>query len=398
MRSLLLGIGVALSVLALGKGPDVTAESAIVMDADSGKVLFQKNADVPRFPASTTKVMTGLLLLERCLPDEEITAPSDVESVTGSKMHLKPGERVPAGDMLYALMLRSANDGCYAVAMHISGSVPEFAKLMNQRAQEIGCTHTHFHNPNGLNDPSHLTTAHDLALIAREAMKYEEFQTAVKTTKKAITRSINQNDTVMVNKDKLLLSDPSAEGIKTGWTIPAGHCFVGASTRNGYRIITVVLKSKDWKSDTSGLWDWAFANHDRELVKQANIPVEETEVQNGAVDRVSVASPRDIYLTVNKGERAQYEMTFRPLDKVEAPIEPGQRVGTFFVKDSEGAKMYVPAVATQQVPRRSLMAAMTRGWTPWIGLTLVGGTLYVRGKSRRTRPYARRTAQRSAQI
>src|SRR5436190_1695985 len=120
MRKLLIILSTALGALALGKGPDVTAASAIVIDADSGKVLFSKNADIPRYPASTTKVMTGLLLAENTLPEDTIVAPSDVDAITGSKMHLKPGEKVSAGDMLYALMLRSANDGCYAVALHIS--------------------------------------------------------------------------------------------------------------------------------------------------------------------------------------------------------------------------------------------------------------------------------------
>ena len=390
MRSLLITISIALGALALGKGPDVTAASAIVMDADSGKVLFQKNANVPRFPASTTKVMTSLLLVEKVLPEEQIVAPSDVESITGSKMHLKPGEKVPAKDMLYALMLRSANDGCYAVALHIAGSVPAFAKLMNQRAQEIGCTHTNFHNPNGLNDPQHLTTAHDLALIAREAMKYPEFQDAVKTTSYSIRRSMDQKDTLMVNKDKLLIFDPSSEGIKTGWTIPAGHCFVGASTRNGYRVISVVLKSKDWKADTEALWDWAFDNHDRELITTANEPLQDLKVDGGAEDKVSVASPRDLYLTVPKGVQPEYQMTIKPEPVIEAPIAIGQRIGTILITDSQGAKMFVPAVATKEIPRRGIAQAATQDWKPWLGLTLVGGTLYVRGRSRRSRPYVTR--------
>lgn len=395
---MLLVLSTALGALALGKGPDVTAASAIVIDADSGKVLYQKNADVPRFPASTTKIMTGLLLLEKVLPETEIVAPSDVDKVTGSKMHLKPGERVPARDMLYALMLRSANDGCYAVAQHIAGSVPAFAKLMNQRAQEIGCTHTNFNNPNGLNDPKHLTTAHDLALMAREAMKYPEFAEAVKTKKYTVTRSINQKDTVMVNKDKLLMSDPTAEGIKTGYTIPAGHCFVGSSTRNGYRVISVVLKSEDWKAETTALWNWAFDNHEREMLKPANEPIDEIVVGAGAEEKVPVAPDRDIYLTVPKGEQANYQIKVTPMAVVEAPIQAGQRVGTIMVTDDQGAKMYVPAIAVKEIPRRSMMAAATSGWTPWLGLTLVGGTLYVRGRSRRTRRRTRRVyAPRPAQ-
>jgi D-alanyl-D-alanine carboxypeptidase (penicillin-binding protein 5/6) len=374
----------------------VTAASAIVMDADSGKVLFQKNADVPRFPASTTKIMTGLLLVENVLPDTQIVAPSDVDVITGSKMHLKPGEKVPAKDMLYALMLRSANDGCYAVALHVSGSIPAFSKLMNQRAQQIGCTHTNFNNPNGLNDPRHLTTAHDLALIAREAMKYPEFQDAVKTTRYAIRRSINQKDLLMVNKDKLLLSDPTAEGIKTGWTIPAGKCFVGSATRDGYRLITVVLKSEDWKKDTTTLWNWGFANHERELVKSASEPLQTVDVKDGEEDKVEVMPSRDIYLTVPRGETVPFEVTVKAED-VEAPVALGQRVATIIVTDSQGGKMYVPALAAKDIPRRSLMAAATSGVYPWLGLTLVGGTLYVRGKSRRTRTYgSRRSKKRTA--
>lgn len=393
-------IGTALSALVLGKGPDVSAASAIVIDADSGKVLYQKNADTPRFPASTTKVMTGLLLVEKVQPDEEIVAPSDVEKVTGSKMHLKPGERVPARDMLYALMLRSANDGCYAVAQHVAGSVPAFAKLMNQRAQEIGCTHTNFHNPNGLNDPLHVTTAHDLALIAREAMKYPEFQQAVKTQKYVVQRSINQSDTLMVNKDKLLMMDPTSEGIKTGWTNPAGHCFVGASTRNGYRVISVVLKSDDWKGDTQTLWNWAFQSHDREMIRSAADPLEEVPVIGGAEDKVPVVAARDIFLTVPKGKQVNYQIKVNPAENLEAPIMPGDRVGTVLVTDEQGAKMYIPALALKEVPRKSLMASAATGWKPWFGLTLVGGTLYARGKNKRIRKkkrlYAARLAEKRA--
>ncbi len=393
MRKLLIIFGTALGALALGKGPDVSAASAIVMDADSGKVLFQKNADFPRFPASTTKVMTGLLLLENTKREDMIVGPSDVESVSGSKMHLKPGEKVAAKDMIYALMLRSANDGCYAVALHVAGSVPAFAKMMNQRAQEIGCTHTNFHNPNGLDDPLHMTTAHDLALIAREAMKNPAFEEAVHTTSHTVTRSIDQTDTLMVNHDKLLLSDPTAEGIKTGWTIPAGHCFVGSSTRNGYRVITVVLKSADWKGDTESLWNWAFDNHDRELIRKSTDTIQQVTVDGGSVDTVAATPARDIYLTEPKGTQPGFRITFKPMPQVEAPIEAGQRVGTILVTDDQGARIYVPAIATQEVPRKSIAAAATTGWKPWFGLTLLGGTLYMRGKSKRTKLYAARLAK-----
>ncbi len=227
--------------------PPVTADSAIILDAQSGKVLWGKDMETARFPASTTKIMTALLLIEHCRPDEVITAPPGVDKVEGASLHLVPGEQVTAGEMLYALLLRSANDACVAVADHISGSVPAFCQLMNQRAVQIGCTNTHFDNPNGLNDDKHTISAHDLALVARTAMQYQEFRAVVGIRKHVILRSINQQDRTLVSKNKYLSMDPTADGIKTGWTREAGQCYVGSATRNGYRIITVMLHGTDWK-------------------------------------------------------------------------------------------------------------------------------------------------------
>jgi D-alanyl-D-alanine carboxypeptidase (penicillin-binding protein 5/6) len=232
-----------LALPSLAVAQSVSAESAVAMDASSGKILWSRNADEELYPASTTKIMTALLLMERCKPDEVITAPADVEQIREASMHLRPGERVRAKDMLFALMLRSANDGCYAVACHISGTVGRFSDLMNLRARQLGCTHTHFDNPNGLNDRLHYTTAHDLALIAREAMRHLEFRNIVRTEKAKINRGTNWKDLWMVNHNKILLHDPTCDGIKTGWTVPAGHCFVGSAYRNGWRVITVVMRS-----------------------------------------------------------------------------------------------------------------------------------------------------------
>ena len=226
---------------AMAAAQAVTAESAVVMDNATGKVLWARNADEELYPASTTKIMTAMLLLEHCTPDEIIQAPMDVEKVKESSMHLKPGENVRAKDMLYAMMLRSANDACYAVAMHISGSVDKFADLMNARAKEIGCTHTHFDNPNGLNDKLHYTTAHDLALIGRQAMSYEPFRDIVRTEKTKINRGTNWRDLWMVNHNKILKRDPTCDGIKTGWTPAAGPCLLFESTLGGVSLIGVEL-------------------------------------------------------------------------------------------------------------------------------------------------------------
>lgn len=387
---------IAASTVACGAvaGPGLTAVSAILIDADTGKVLFAKNADVQRFPASTTKIMTALLLLENVAPDEQIVAPSDVESVKGSSLHLKPYETISGNDMLYALMLRSANDASYATAMHISGSVPAFAKLMNERAKEIGCTKTNFNNPNGLNDPKHKTTARDLAIMAREAMRYPEFRAAVSTRKHPISRTINFEDLVVVNKNKILAKDPTADGIKTGYTIPAGHCFVGSASRNGYRVITVVLKSEDWQKDTKVLTDWAFKMHGRIKLKEAGVPIQTTPIQDGSEPVVAVAPERDIFVIGAKTKPLTAQITLDPT-LIQAPIAAGQRVGSFVVKDTDGFEFRVPALAAAEVGRRTIFQSATTGWGgPLLGIVLVGGSFYMRGKARRTRPYAKRTASR----
>src|SRR5947209_8040193 len=242
---------------------DVSASSAIVMDAQSGKVLWSKDPNTPRFPASTTKIMTAMLLIERCLPTDVITAPPGVDKVEGASLHLVPGEQLTAQEMLYGILLRSANDGCVAVAYHISGSVPAFVQLMNQRARELGCKNTHFDNPNGLNDDEHTISAMDLAIIARAAMQYPAFREAAGSRKHTLQRTVNTQDRFLTNHNKYLEMDSTADGIKTGWTRPAGHCYVGSATRNGYRVITVLLHSADWKQDHPKMLDWAFANHER---------------------------------------------------------------------------------------------------------------------------------------
>ena len=255
--------------------PAITAKSAIVMDADSGRVLYGKNIHTSRYPASTTKILTALLLLENTRDEEMLSAPDDTEEVTGSSLHLKPGEYVSAKEMLYALLLRSANDGAYATALKIAGSEEKFAELMNRRASEIGCRNTRFFTPHGLNHDYHLTTAYDLALIAKEAVKHARILEVASTREHWITRSINDKDLLLINNNKLLAKRPEFKGLKTGWTVPAGRCFVGyaeydsvmPSSFGKERYISVVLGSRDWQTDTTALVDWAARKFELSTVR-----------------------------------------------------------------------------------------------------------------------------------
>jgi D-alanyl-D-alanine carboxypeptidase (penicillin-binding protein 5/6) len=220
-----------LFALALGwaGAPQVQARAAILMDAETGQVLYAKNAHKPLPPASITKVMTAILVLERCDLDAVVKASERAVNTKASSMHLRVGEQVKVRDLLYALMLRSANDAAVALAEHAAGSVEAFAQLMNEKAKSLGAKHTHFVNPHGLHDPRHLSTAYDLALITRYAMENETFRAIVKTPYYIVERSMNQDDLWMVNKAKFLQEYPDAEGVKTGYTNPAGYCFAGSA-------------------------------------------------------------------------------------------------------------------------------------------------------------------------
>lgn len=308
------------------KPPDIKASAAILIDAVSGQVLYARNADLPRPPASTTKIMTAILLLEHTRPEDIITASKYACETEGSGLHLKPGEKVSARDMLYALLLRSANDGCVAVAEHIAGSEARFAQMMTAKAREIGATNTTFKNSHGLDSPGHLTTARDLALIARYASIYPEFNKVTRTKFYNLTRSTNSKDVLLRNHAKFLWKFPGADGVKTGYTNPAGRCFVGGATWNGWRLISVVLNSPDVVGETARLMKYGFQNFTPiPAVERGQVCVE-VPVKGGRAQSIPAVAQNRIQYVIPKGTKTQ--LTLRPhIELVTAPIAAGTPVG-----------------------------------------------------------------------
>jgi serine-type D-Ala-D-Ala carboxypeptidase (penicillin-binding protein 5/6) len=244
--------------------PKITAQGAVLIDLNNGRVLLQKNSNNKYAPASTTKVMTALLTLEKCKLDEKVIVGKNPPLEDGSKICLIEGETLTVKQLLYALLLPSANDAALALAEHISGSKQAFANLMNKRAKELGCKNTNFVNPNGLYDKNHYTSAYDLSLIASKAMKFSEFRKIVSTlsfklmptNKQPIIRYLHNENKILFNRiDKY----SGAVGIKTGYTVKAMHTYVGAATRKGITLIVVLLHDeKGYYKETANLFNYGF--------------------------------------------------------------------------------------------------------------------------------------------
>ncbi len=218
---------------------EASAAAEIAMELSTGKVLTEGNADARLPMASTTKIMTALIIAEDCNLDEVITVPDKAVGVEGSSIYLKKDEKIDVRDLLYGLMLRSGNDSACALAIHHSGSVEKFVDVMNQKAKEIGAENTNFKNPSGLPDDGHYTTARDLCKIACFAMCNEAFKEVVST------REYKGKFRSYANKNKMLYTCEGANGVKTGYTVNAGRCLVSSAERNGMDVVAVVLNCPD---------------------------------------------------------------------------------------------------------------------------------------------------------
>ncbi len=231
--------------------------SECVIEVSSRRFLHEKNADRRLPMASTTKVLTALLILDEENLDETVTVPKEAEGTEGSSVYLKAGEQITVRDLLYGLMLRSGNDCAVTLAVHYSGSVKKFTEAMNRKAARLGAVNSHFSNPHGLPDPEHYTTARDFALISATAMENEAFREIV-SCKYYEPRGWK-------NKNKLLWTYEGSTGVKTGFTLKAGRCLVSSAERNGMRVVSVVLNSPQMFERTEELLDNAFVQY--ELVR-----------------------------------------------------------------------------------------------------------------------------------
>ncbi len=288
-----------ISVSAVGE-PSVSAKSAVLIDAESGIILYGKGENLRRGMASTTKIMTALVVLEHMPLDTVIRVAPEACGVEGSSVYLYPEEELTTETLLYALMLQSANDAAEALAIAVAGSVEAFVVLMNEKAEAMGLLDTHFDNPHGLDGKTHYTTAYELAKITAAALQNETFREIVGTEKKAIPLHNGEATRLLVNHNRLLREYDDIIGVKTGYTRACGRTLVSAAEQNGVTLICVTLDDGDDWRDHRAMLDYGFAQYEERLLCEAgmlslSLPVcggEATSVLIQNTEAVTIRLPR----------------------------------------------------------------------------------------------------------
>ena len=331
--------------------PRVTARSAVVVEARTGRVLYERNMDNRQFPASTTKIMTLIIALEKGNLDDVVKVGPHAAGTEGSTLWLEEGDEITLRELLYGMMLHSGNDATVAVAEHIAGSVDAFARLMTDKAHEIGANDTNFVNANGLPDDAHYTTAHDLALIASYGYTLPEFEEIVST--KEITFPWVKDETHLLrNENQMLWLYEGGNGVKTGYTDAAGRCLVSAAKRDGIQLVAVVLDSNWMWNDSILLLDYGFSKIDRTTVVKKHAQVGTVAVTGSRARRLGVQTKDEIVLPVVDGT-AGYEQTIDLPHAVKAPVKKGDVVGTLHVTYEGKEVAKTDLVAMQDAERKS---------------------------------------------
>lgn len=347
-----------LSMTAAAAPAEVTAKSAILMDMTTGTILYEQNAHEKLAPASVTKVMTMLLVMEaidsgKLRWEDTVTTSEAAAAKGGSQIYLKVGETMTVTEMLKAVAVSSANDCACALAEHLAGSEEAFVSQMNQRAQELGMNDTHFVNCTGLDDAdnakNHLTSAYDIALMSRELMMnhpdIQKFTTIWMDT-------VRDGAFGLANTNKLIRFYPGATGLKTGFTTNAGYCLSATATKDGLSLVAVVLGSKTSQerfSACKSLLDYGFANYaliTPEVSTDHTVPV-----KLGTQSAVDAIPGEDVNLLIDKAQKNQVNVTVTLDDSITAPVSQGQRIGELTVKVGEQVLKQVPMVAKEAVPR-----------------------------------------------
>jgi len=370
--------------------PEITATSGAVIDCIDGKILYSKNMDEKLYPASMTKVLTAILVVEHCEMQDEVTiSKSAINNVQSGYLtaNIKEGEILTVEQLLNLLLISSYNDVANALAEHVGGSTEEFAQMMNKKAKEIGCTNSNFVNSNGAHDVNHYSTAHDMAMIGKYAMQYDEIKNIVNKIyyELGTTNKYAESDRLYQTTNEMLLTGSGhyykyAKGIKTGFTTPAGYCVMIYSEKNDIPLVSVVLKSTTSDSrydDTRKILEYAYENNTIKTIAKLGTNMQTINVKNATADtkKLNVILESNLKAVVNvANEDKNIEPKINLYENLKAPIKKGQVIGTVSY-DIEGRTYTGNLIAETAVEKshKTLIFSLI-----FLGIILLFGYLRVR--------------------
>jgi len=359
---------------ALGDTPELVlpAKGAVLIDGDSGAVLFEQDAHVSLHNASTTKIVTALLILENGDLERSVTVPTDFINAGESSIWLEPGETQTMNDLFYAMLLKSANDAAQMLAYGVSGSEKAFVEKMNEKVAELGLQDTHFANCYGLDNSEHYTSAYDLAMLAREVYAYDFFREVIVTPKYQLPWEIGEYNRVVYNGNDLLGMYEYATGMKNGYTKEAGNCLVSSAEKDGKRLIAVVLHCSDMYNESIKLLEYGFNNfYKHDLCDKAQ-EIATVTVNNGKKSQVKVMTAEASSILVSKDAYRLPDPVVDLPESIEAPVKEGDVLGTITYSDASGNQTTVDLLAASSVKRHTFSLVWQQAWTRvWDALTVV---------------------------
>lgn len=343
---------------------DNKARAAILMDARTGEILYEKSSRERNAPASTTKIMTAILALESGRLDDPVRVSLRAAATRGSSMHLFAGQIITLRELITGLLMRSGNDAAVAIAEHLAGSAEAFVVKMNLRARDLGALSTQFRNPHGLSAPGHYSSAYDLAILARYALANPAFAAIVSSKEISIDwldRRGREKDVNLRNTNKLLWMLEEADGVKTGTTGEAGPCLVSSATRGNHKLIAVVLHDHARWYDSMQLLKYGFDNYDLYEYCDQGALIATLPVEGGLAAEVDAVAANPAALTIAAADYAKVSAEVDMPKTIRAPVYQGQKVGeiVFFVGDK--AVKTVDIVAAREVSERTVLKTFLQG-------------------------------------
>ena len=361
-KSLLLTVTLLLSSYSLASTdgivvpdpPQLAAKAWVLVDFDSGRILAEHNANEHIEPASLTKIMTSYIIFHeinanRLKLDDMVTISKNAWQQPGSRSFVNVGSQLPVEILVKGMIIQSGNDSTVALAEKVAGNVEAFAQLMNEYAQKLGMNNTHFVNPTGLPDPTHLTTANDIVKMASAVIKSFPEEYKIYSQKEFVWNNIRQ-----ANRNRLLWQDESVDGMKTGHTESAGYCLVASAKRGGMRLVTVLLGAESEKTraqETQKLLNYGFRFYETHKLYQANQELQKIHVWQGEKEGLAIGTADAVYLTIQRGQYDNLKPVIEFQSEVIAPVSKGQVVGTLKVSLTDKELANIPLIAQEDIPQ-----------------------------------------------